>query len=131
MNRLSKSESGVDLHRIDAKAKAINWLGPQKAAVLKLPFRLSEITYFDNNAVRDPFAASTSGYVATTGFFERIKPRLILENQMMLKKHGMLLSGGAPLYRRRAVLGFLRKGLGGVPKKNSLIFRIAEIHPNL
>lgn len=58
MNGLQKSEASVDIDRIDTKAKAINWLGPQKAAVLKLPFRLSDVTYFDSSFLRDPFAVS-------------------------------------------------------------------------
>lgn len=58
MNSLRNSEAGVDLNCIDPKAKAINWLGPQQAAVLKLPFRLSDVTYFDSNFLRDPFAVS-------------------------------------------------------------------------
>lgn len=58
MNGLQKGEAGVDLNRVDTKAKPINWLGPRKAAVLKLPFRLSDVTYFDSNSLRDPFAVS-------------------------------------------------------------------------
>lgn len=53
VNALLKIITPVDLNRIDEKAQVVTWIGEQKPTVLKMPFRLDDIPYFDTSFMRD------------------------------------------------------------------------------
>lgn len=46
--------SNVDLECVDSKAQMETWLGDKKPSVLKLPFRLDEVPYFDTTYMCEP-----------------------------------------------------------------------------
>lgn len=53
MNYLTQCED-VDVERVDSRAQIDTWLGDKKPTVLKLPFRLEDVPYFDTSYMCDP-----------------------------------------------------------------------------
>lgn len=41
---------------VDSKATVSSWLGPTKASVFKVLFRLDDIPYYDNSNIQDYFS---------------------------------------------------------------------------
>lgn len=54
MQGLMNTSTGVLLDRIDPQAKPLEFLGPLQPSVWKLPFRMSELPYFDTTYMCDP-----------------------------------------------------------------------------
>lgn len=54
INHLQQIDIEVNLNSIDDKAKYSTWIGDPKPTVLKLPFRLDEIPYYDTSYLGDP-----------------------------------------------------------------------------
>lgn len=53
MNNLQQIIVEINLETVDVKANYNSWIGVPKPAVLKMPFRLDEIPYYDTSYLCD------------------------------------------------------------------------------
>lgn len=62
INYLDQINIEINIDVVDEKANCCSWIGDQKPAVLKVPFRLDEIPYYDTAYLCDPL--TNTGYLS-------------------------------------------------------------------
>ncbi|XP_018328516.1 neither inactivation nor afterpotential protein C isoform X2 [Agrilus planipennis] len=93
VNDIQKINYEVDFDCIDSRAQVSGWLGRRKPSVLKMPFRLEDIPFFDTVYLCDPSQRPTGPRELDEPWDAPLRRKNNVSSQIINSSHGYSLSG--------------------------------------